>query len=119
MNHICHIEIPADNVGQLQGFYSSLFGWNFEKMPGDFEYYNVKHGEEAPMAGMMARQHPEQTPIFYVCVESIDAALERAHEQHATVCVPKTAVKGYGWFAVISDPQKNPVGLWESNESAI
>ncbi len=36
--HICHIEIPADNLGSLQKFYGGLFDWNYEKVPGDFEY---------------------------------------------------------------------------------
>ena len=40
---ICHIEIPADNLGALQGFYHNLFEWDFEKIPGDVEYYSVKH----------------------------------------------------------------------------
>jgi predicted enzyme related to lactoylglutathione lyase len=26
-----HLEIPADNVESLNDFYSSLFGWQFEK----------------------------------------------------------------------------------------
>jgi predicted enzyme related to lactoylglutathione lyase len=26
-----HFEIPADNVESLKDFYSSLFGWQFEK----------------------------------------------------------------------------------------
>ncbi len=117
-SHICHIEIPADDIESLQKFYSNLFDWDYEKMPGEFEYYDVKHGEERPMAGMMPRQHPEHTPLFYVCVESIDAALERAKEQDASVIVPKTAVKGYGWYAVVLDPQKNQFGVWEANESA-
>jgi uncharacterized protein len=117
--HICHIEIPADNLGSLQKFYGSMFDWNFEKMPGNLEYYDVKHGEDKPMVGMMARQQPEQTPLFYVCVDSIDAALKRAGEQNAAVIVPKTAVEDYGWYAVLMDPQNNPFGLWESRESSI
>ena len=35
MDHtIVHFEIPADNVEKLQKFYSELFGWKIEKMPG-------------------------------------------------------------------------------------
>jgi predicted enzyme related to lactoylglutathione lyase len=26
-----HFEVPADNVESLKDFYSSLFGWQFEK----------------------------------------------------------------------------------------
>ena len=116
--HICHVEIPADNIESLQKFYGSVFEWDFEKMPGDIEYYGIKQGDEQPTAAMMPRQAPEQTQTFYVCVESVEAALDKAIEEGATPVVPKTAVKGMGWFAVALDPQKNLFGLWQSDENA-
>ena len=65
---ICHIEIPADNLGALQGFYHNLFEWDFEKITADMEYYNVKHGEEKPMGGMMARsQSRSEAHILCLC----------------------------------------------------
>lgn len=67
---------------------------------------------------MMARQDPRQTPTFYVCVESVEAALDRAKDEGATVIVPRTAVKGMGWYAVALDPQKNLFGLWQTDEKA-
>ncbi len=115
---ICHVEIPADDLGSLQKFYGGLFDWDFEKMPGDIEYYGINQGDEKVMAGMIARQDPGHTPMFYVCVESLDAALAKARDQGATVIVPKTAVKGMGWYAVALDPQKNLFGFWESDEKA-
>ncbi len=115
---ICHIEIPADNLGALQGFYHNLFEWDFEKITGDMEYYNVKHGEEKPMGGMMARMSPDQKPTFYVCVDSSEEAIRKAKETGATIIVPRTPVKGMGWYAVMMDPQKNPFGVWESDEKA-
>ncbi|HTY21513.1 MAG TPA: VOC family protein, partial [Desulfomonilaceae bacterium] len=116
--HICHIEIPADNLGSLQKFYGGLFDWNYEKAPGDFEYFGIKHGDEKPMAGMMTRQHPEQKPLFYVCVDSAEKAVEEAEGLGATVIVPRTPVRGYGWFAVLMDPQNNPFGLWQEDAKA-
>ncbi len=116
--HICHIEIPGDNLGTLQKFYSGLFEWDFGKMPGDVEYYGIKTGEDKPSAGMMPRQDPGQTETFYVCVDSVEEALDRAKVEGATVIVPKSAVKGMGWYAVLLDPQKNLFGLWQSDEKA-
>lgn len=116
--HICHVEIPADNLDSLQKFYSGVFDWDFEKIPGDIEYYGIKYGEERPSAGMMPRQAPGHTPTFYVCVESIEAALDKAMDDGATVIVPKKAVKGMGWYAVALDPQKNLFGLWQADDKA-
>jgi len=117
-SHICHIEIPADDLGSLQKFYNSVFEWDFEKMPGDIEYYMVKDGDEQPTVGMMPRQDPGHMPTFYVSVESVEAALDRAKREGATEIVPRTAVKSFGWFAVLLDPQKNLFGLWQTDENA-
>ncbi len=115
---ICHVEIPADNLGTLQKFYSGLFEWDFEKVPGDIEYYGIKQAEDKPTAGMMARQDPGHTETFYVCVDSVDEALDRAKEEGANIIVAKTAVKGMGFYAVLQDPQNNLFGLWQSDENA-
>jgi predicted enzyme related to lactoylglutathione lyase len=40
-HEVGHFEIPADNVDGLRNFYSSLFGWDFEK--GEKQgYYMIK-----------------------------------------------------------------------------
>ncbi len=116
--HICHVEIPADNIGSLQHFYGDIFDWDFEKMPGDIEYYGINQGVDKPTAGMMPRQDPSQTPTFYICVDSIDEALGRVNDEGATLVVPKSAVQGMGWYAVALDPQKNLFGLWQADENA-
>jgi hypothetical protein len=54
---ICHVEIPADNLSALQKFYGGIFEWEFEKVPGDIEYYGVKQGDNKPTAGMMPRHN--------------------------------------------------------------
>ncbi len=41
-HEVGHFEIPADNVDGLRNFYSSLFGWRFEK--GETQgYYMIKN----------------------------------------------------------------------------
>ena len=93
---ICHVEIPADNLGALQGFYGNLFEWDFEKITGDMEYYNVKHGEEKPMGGMMARMSPDQKPTFYVCVDSSKEALRKGKGNGSHRNCSKDTGQGYG-----------------------
>ena len=62
-NTLCHFEIPADNVEALQKFYNGVFGWTFEKMPGDMEYFMINTPGESIKGGMMARQHPQHGPV--------------------------------------------------------
>lgn len=118
INTVCHFEIPADNVEALQKFYGELFGWRFEKMPGPVEYHMINTGSEDVCGGLMARVHPQQTIVNYVRVESVDASTQTAVDMGAEVVMPKTPVPGYGWFAVLIDPQKNPIGLWQDDTSA-
>jgi predicted enzyme related to lactoylglutathione lyase len=117
-NTVCHFEIPADDVETLQKFYKGLFGWTFEKAPGPFDYYFIHTGSESLQGGMMARQHPQQGPVNYVLVESVEAAQQSAVNLGATVLLPKSPVPGMGWFAVLMDPHMNPIGLWQDDRSA-
>lgn len=109
---ICHFEIPADDPEALKGFYEKLFGWTIEKFPGPMEYWMIDTGGE-PGGGMMARQMPEQMPVNYVLVESVDEYAKNAEHLGGQVVVPKTAVGDMGWFAMLVDPQGNPVGIFE------
>lgn len=62
--HLCHIEIPADDLGSRQKFYSGLFEWDFDKVPGDVEYYGINHGDDKPMGGMMSVCFRNRPPFF-------------------------------------------------------
>jgi len=117
MDHvICHFEIPADEPEALAKFYTQLFGWKIEKMPGFPDYYGIRPSadEQALGGGMMKRQSPQQGPINYVLVESVSDYLRKAESLGAMTVVPKTEIPGMGWFALILDPQHNPFGLFES-----
>jgi hypothetical protein len=118
INTVCHFEIPADNVEALQKFYEKLFGWKFEKMPGPMDYRMIQTGSQEVEGGLMARVHPQQTIVNYVRVEAVEASTQTAVDMGAEVVMPRTPVPGYGWFAVLIDPQKNPIGLWQDDTSA-
>jgi predicted enzyme related to lactoylglutathione lyase len=117
-NHVCHFEIPADDVASLEGFYSSVFGWSFEPMPGSPGYDFIKTSEGNLGGGMLLRQDPHQGPVNYICVESIDDTLEQATSRGAKIIVPKSAVPEMGWYAVLFDPQRNAFGLWQDDRNA-
>ena len=116
MSHdICHFEIPADDPEALAKFYDQLLGWKIEKFPGPMDYWMIQTGGEGALAGgMMKRQAPEQVPMNYVEVESVDEYAAKAEGLGAQVVVPKMQVGDMGWFVVIVDPQGNCLGLWES-----
>ncbi|MFZ2535892.1 VOC family protein, partial [Methanothrix sp.] len=70
MTSIVHFEIPADDIQRAKTFYSDLFGWRMESMPG--MDYTMIDTFGAPGGGMMKRMHPEQQIINYIGVPSVD-----------------------------------------------
>jgi predicted enzyme related to lactoylglutathione lyase len=124
MDHtVVHFEIPADDVEKLRKFYSELFGWKIEKMPGPVEYYGIetvpvdaKGMPERPgvNGGMMKKQYPEHKPVNYIAVESVDEYVKKIEVLGGRVIVPKMEVPGIGWWALALDPEGNQFAILQS-----
>ena len=129
-NPVSHFEIYADNPDALAGFYSTLFDWKVESMPGTMgEYLLVKtvdvdaKGTPTQAGGInggIMKRPDKDAPrlIHYVSVESLDAHVKRAQGLGAKVMKDKSAVGGMGWFAILTDPQDNPFALWQTDSNA-
>jgi len=122
-----HFEIPATDIEKLRKFYSDLFGWKIEKMdPSGTEaamaYYVIatvpldKKGNPtspAVFGGMYKKQMPDQKPVNYISVESVDEYSKKVAALGGKVVVPKMEIKGMGWFALAVDPEGNELGIFE------
>jgi len=127
-NPVAHFEIPGDNPAELAQFYSRLFDWKIEKMPGDWDYWFITTvaTDENGMptepgginGGLYARQAPEQKPLNYVSVPNVDQYVARAAELGATVAMGKSPVPGMGWFAQLLDPDGNTFAVWQDDPNA-
>jgi uncharacterized protein len=106
-----YFEIPADRTDELKSFYSSLFGWQFEK--GDREYWMIKNAGIS--GGLAPRENTNQIPTMFVEVESIDAYIGKARQLGAKVVKNKQEI-GPGYYAVMGDPQKNTFGIWQGEK---
>ena len=125
---IVHFEIPANNPEKLSEFYKNLFGWKVEKMSmgemGDYYTFETRAGtaqnfEKAQSTagangGMMKKMNPNQCPVNYVMVESVDDFSKKIQNLGGKIIIPKTPIPNMGAFAVGSDPEGNPVGIFES-----
>lgn len=109
-HEVGHFEIPAENVDSLRNFYSSLFGWNFEK--GEKQgYYMIKN---AGISGALTqKENPQQVSTQFVSVESIQDYINKAKQLGARVVKDKQEISE-GYYAVLEDPQKNTVGIWQN-----
>jgi uncharacterized protein len=105
-----HFEIPADNVESLKDFYSSLFGWQFEK--GQTQgYWIIKNAGIS--GGLMQKDNPEQISSMFIEVESIEDYTYKAKELGSKVVKDKQEISE-GFYAVLEDPQGNSFGVWQN-----
>ncbi|MDD5167224.1 MAG: VOC family protein [Syntrophales bacterium] len=128
-NVVAHFEIYADDPETLGKFYTSLFDWTIEPLPG-MDYYWIKTVETDAKnmptqagginGGMMKRPEGYEARAWmdYVNVASIEETIDRAHKLGATVMKGKAAVPGMGWFAMLIDPQGNPFAIWQMDPNA-
>lgn len=112
-----HIEIPADDTARARRFYTDLFGWSFQDVPG-YEGYHlfltpVGQDGVGGAVGQRGTSAPERLRT-YVQVDSIDALLPRVAELGGRVSAEKQEVPGQGWFAVLEDSEGNEIAVWES-----
>lgn len=130
MPTIVHFEIPSDNLERTKKFYTDLFGWKMEKMPGtgQREYWMFSTttndrgsssgggGEQRTVSGgMMERQMPQEPIMIYIGVDSVTEYSNKVERLGGKVIKQKTEVPGYGWFAICTDTENNGFALWEAN----
>ena len=108
-NQICHFEIGCRDREKTAGFYSKMFEWTLQVDPhatalrtgGDIGGHITALGHE-----------PYNYTIFYVMVDDVTAALEKAVSlggKKLVGPVPLPNDTSFGWFA---DPEGNTIGVY-------
>ncbi len=116
-NKIGYIEIPTDNIEETKKFYSDLFGWEYEKSEEGQEgekYWLLKNA--GIKGAITSKREDNQTPTFYIMVESIDDFIAKSQKQGAKVIVNKKEISE-GFYATLQDQQQNTFGLWQAKNS--
>ena len=117
------IDLGTTDADGAKGFYSELFGWEGEDMPAgenstytmlrlDGKYVGALYelGEEQKAQGA----HPAW--LSYITVDDVDASAARVTELGGTVVNGPFDVFDAGRMALIRDPQKAFVALWQPNQ---
>jgi uncharacterized protein len=114
------VELSTTDTGAAKTFYSSLFGWETEDSPvGGGVYTMCKKGDAYVAAiqtlqdEMRAQGHP---PFWmsYVSVDSVDKTAAKAEEIGGKVLAPPFDVMDVGRMAIVQDPTKASLALWEA-----
>jgi predicted enzyme related to lactoylglutathione lyase len=115
---IVHVEIPASDTKAAGEFYSRLFDWKLELDPNfDYLQFNAEGGpgggfvQVGELGGM---QYKPDSLLVYVGTDDIDGTLARAESLGGKTIVPKSEIPQVGWFAVLTDPTGNRIGLYSS-----
>src|SRR5688572_30546611 len=113
---ITHIEFPADDTARAQRFYSELFGWDFQTIPGFDDYFLFATGsiEQAGGAVGLRGESTGEKLRIYVTVDSLDETLPKVAGVGGKVITPKTEIPGQGWYAVVEDSEGSEIGLYEN-----
>ncbi|HIH45315.1 MAG TPA: VOC family protein [Candidatus Methanoperedenaceae archaeon] len=123
MDKVVHFEIPAENMDRAREFYSSVFGWKMDSVPG-MEYVfiittpvdenNMPKEPGSINGGMMKRQEPVTSPVITINVSSIDNALKNVKKKGGDVVMGKMEVGDMGYTAYFRDTEGNVIGLWQA-----
>jgi predicted enzyme related to lactoylglutathione lyase len=128
-NSVVHFEIYGDDPDALAKFYTGLFDWKVESVPGmDYRMVQTTATDASGHAtspgginGGIAKRpagYQMNGSANYVSVESIEATVEKAMKLGARVTKDKMAVPGMGWFAMLMDPQGNHFAIWKPDTNA-
>lgn len=105
MNHtIIHFEIPANDLVMMKEFYSRVFGWKANDVPG-MEYavvHTVPTDEKGMLlepgvnGGIYQRTSKVQVPINYIQVESVDDYMDRVTSEGVVSLRRSSTSRGSG-----------------------
>jgi uncharacterized protein len=109
---VVHFEIGCRDRGKSGDFYSKLFDW---KITAAGPASNIDTGSPKGISGHITSlgHEPEHYTMFYVEVEDVQAALDKAAALGGTTLVGPIAIPA-GTFAWFADPDGNTIGLIKS-----
>lgn len=113
-NKVDYFEIGSPDPEASKAFYSGLFGWEVgaATSPAQYSMVNVDEGGLWDTSGMGGANWA----IFYVHVDDVPAAIDKATALGATVALPLID-NGRIEFAQLLDPFGNRFAIWRPKEA--
>src|ERR1700733_1520726 len=110
MDSVVHFEIPVDDVGRAEEFYTKAFGWTMNHMP-NFEYTMISTTPTDDVGmpkqpgsingGMPKRVIGVEHIVVTIRVESIDSSLEKIEKLGGKTVAQKMPVADMGFTAYL------------------
>jgi predicted enzyme related to lactoylglutathione lyase len=109
-NAVIHFEILGRDAAALQSYYGALFGWKIDAS-NPMNYGMVPADEGGIGGGVGPAMGGTPMVTFYVQVDDLQAALDKAEGLGGKTVMPPMDVPGGPSIAQFSDPEGNIVGL--------
>lgn len=129
MDRVTHFEIPAEDKAASTRFYEDVFGWQIMDIPvqmgGGTGSYTVASTvatdpttqlptEPGAINGAIRDRQGEITaPVLVISVASVDEHLRKVTAAGGSVVEGKQEITGMGYYAYVTDPARNVIGLWQ------
>ena len=110
---IVHIDIPVKDLKATPEFYAKVFGWELTPMPEqDYVLFTADGGG---ISGGFTKPEIHQPGgcIGYIQVDNLEDAMGIIIENGGQSQLERQEVGDAGWFSLFTDPEGNPMGLWE------
>ena len=107
-------EIIANDQANLKTFYQTVFYWNYTIGTGDFACVKFPV-QTLPLLGGIGQANPQIPGFdpghnFYLLVDDLQSTIDAALAAGASKLADPADIDGYH-FAMIKDPEGNPIGL--------
>lgn len=104
-------ELMTNDIAKSKAFYTGLFGWTTQSMPGvGMEYTIWKRDDQDNGAGGMLEITPDMGPVppnwlVYYSVADADATVANAKRLGGSIRLEPKDIPGVGRLAILADPQ--------------
>ena len=126
MDKVEHFEIPADDRERAIRFYTEVFGWELNPVPG-VEYTRlltkrVTERDHGPRpfevnGAIVERNGVTRVPLITISVDDLNGTIQKINNHGGKIVQAKTPFGDRGYTAYFQDTEGNVLGLWQINQS--
>ena len=123
MDRVCHFEIPFSDKNRAGKFYTDVFGWQINDVPGMPYSFVITtpvddqhHPKEAGgvNGGMCERgDQGSKSPVVVIESESCAQRVKDVEAAGGSVVMGPTQIADMGIYAQVKDTEQNIIGLWQ------
>jgi uncharacterized protein len=116
-NPVVWFEVMGKDGPKLRSFYGDLFGWSYDDVEGmDYGMVQGANGGEMPSIPGGIGTAPQGAPnyqTFYVGVDDVQGALDKAESLGGAKAVGPMELPMGGTIGIFTDPEGNMIGVFK------